>query len=441
MVVGWFPGRSGACVALALVTWAGCSSVTDVSTCTVRSEVEFAPEISTVATVTWRVNGVEPRTARVEFWRSGSESRFVAPAPLVGEGPHDAVLLGMKPSSEYAYQIFVNGDECVSEPQTLVTGSVNPELPRLTFETGTALSPGFYVLNSGFGADIPGGPSKWTYIIDQDGDPVWWWRAPLPSSRSTPSWDGQYMYMLALNVSASAASLARVKMDGTDARELRAIGNVHHDFTVTPSGSIVAIVHAGTSDGVVEYDPSTDSVRALVPDVEVLYRKGRPEYHANAITYLQHDDSFILGDRFPNLYVKFDHAGELKWQFGGTDPIGPAFSGTGTWMANHGLHWTDDGRMLVFSNGSVATSKVLEFAVDEAKLEARLLREYSTRGVSSAVLGDVQQLPNKNVLATFSTAGRLIEYDTDGETVAAVKASISLGYTTYRRQLYGPPDK
>jgi hypothetical protein len=348
----------------------------------------------------------------------------------------------MKPNSEYTYQISINDGECASEPRAIETGGINPMLPRLTLETGTALTPGFYILCSGFGAETPmGGPAKLVYIIDHDGDPVWWWTAPAAISRATMDWEGNRMYMLALNVSAAAASFSRVNMDGSEPRELDAIGNAHHDFTVTPGGRVVAIVHADRSDGVVQYDPDAGTFTSLVPDVATLYNRGKPEYHANSITYRADDDSFILGDRFPNLYVKFDRQGQLVWQFGGSEPIGPAFTGTGSWQANHGHHWTEDGRLLLFNNGSAATSRVLEFAVDEAKLQARLVREYSTMGASSLVLGDVQQLPNKHVIATYSTSGRLIEYTPDGEVAAELRASTSLGYTMYRRGLYGPPDK
>lgn len=407
------------------------------------SEVELSEHVPTVATVWWGVNGVDPRKAEVEFQRTAGGAVLVAPAPLTNDGPHRSLLLGMKASTEYTYRINVNDGACVSEPRTLQTGPASPHLPRLTFQVGSSFAPGFYILCSGFGADIPTGavgPARFVYIIDQDGDPVWWWNPAHASSRATMDWEGNSMYMLALNVGGASPAFARVNMDGTGYRKID-IGNAHHDFTVTPDGRIVVIVHAGKSDGVVAYDPKTDTLSAIVPDVASLYEKGRPEYHANAITYRRDDDSFILGDRFPNLLVKFDWQGQLLWQFGGDDPRGPAFAGTDSWNSNHGHHWTDDGRLLVFNNGAVATSKVLQFEVDEANLDARLSREYFTPGLSSLVLGDVQQLPNQHVLATFSASGHLIEYNPEGEIVTHLRASMSLGYTMYRRTLYGPPDK
>lgn len=421
---------------------AACSSVTPVGQCRISSEAELSPNIPTVATIRWRVNGAVAKQAHVEFEREGGGTRMIAPAPLDGRAPHEAILLGMKPNSTYRYTIHVNDDECVSEPESITTGAAELSLPRLNFEAGESLTPGFYVLSSGFGADIPGwNAAKYVYIIDQDGDPVWWYLAPVAISRATLDWEGNHMYMLALNVGGGGGSLSRVNMDGSGGRLINAIDDGHHDFTVTPGGRVAVIVHKEKSDGVVEYDPEAGEVRTLVDDVASLYVKGTPEYHANSISYRPDDDSFILGDRYPNLYVKFDRDGELKWQFGGTQPLGPAFSGTGAWVANHGHHWTGDGHLFVFNNNGTSTSRVLDFAVDESKLEAQLLREFYSDGLSSLVLGDVQWLPNGHVLSTYSTSGHLIEYAASGEVVASIKSSTSLGYTMYRKSLYGPPDK
>lgn len=421
----------------------GCSSITPVASCRISSDVQLSANIPTVATVRWRVNGVVAKDAHIEFERDdGAGQPLIAPAPLNDSSPHEALLLGMKAGSTYRYTIHVNDDECVSEPEQITTGPAEPMLPRLNFELGEELTPGFYILSSGFGADVPGwSASKYIVIIDQDGDPVWWHLARLAISRATMDWEGDHMYMLALNVGGGGGSLSRVNMDGSDARPINAIPEGHHDFTVTPGGRAVVIVHKEKSDAVVEYDPEAGEVRTLVDDVASLYVKGTPEYHANSITYRRDDDSFILGDRYPNLYVKFDRAGELKWQFGGDAALGPAFSGTGTWNANHGHHWTGDGHFLVFNNNGTSTSRVLDFAVDESTLEARLLRQFSVDGLSSLVLGDVQRLPNGHVLSTLSTGGRLVEFEASGEVAASIKSSTSFGYTMYRKTLYGEPDK
>ncbi len=406
-------------------------------------EATVSSQIPTVALVQWRLSGVVARTAKIELSRVDDGATRIIPIPNPDESPNEVLLLGMKGSSRYTYTIDVNDGQCVSEPRELTTGAVPVSVPSVVFEVGTTLSPGFYILCSGFGPPVGttfNAPSSTVYIIDQDGDPVWWWMAPQASSRATMDWEAEHMYMLALNVGGRNGGMYRVNMDGTHPKELTVLADGHHDFTVTPGGRVVSIVHAGRSDGVVEYDPETDHLVHLVEDVGSLYEMVKPEYHANSITYLEEDDAFILGDRYPSMYDKFDRHGQLQWQFGGANPRGPAFDGAGTWNANHGHHWTN-GKMFVFNNQAIGGSPILEFDVDEENLKARRVRSIDSEGYASLVLGDVQQLPNGNILATYSMAGRLVEYSPEGNVVASVKVRGSLGYSMFRSSMYGPPDK
>ena len=63
---------------------------------------------------------------------------------------------------------------------------------------------------------------------------------------------------------------------------------------------------------------------------------------------------------------------------------------------------------------------------------------YTATGARSSVLGDVQRLPNGNVLVTYSTTGQVHEVDPSGNLVMKITGS-SLGYSEFRESLYGPP--
>ena len=65
---------------------------------------------------------------------------------------------------------------------------------------------------------------------------------------------------------------------------------------------------------------------------------------------------------------------------------------------------------------------------------------YTASTITSMVLGDVQSLPNGNVLVTASTSGQLTEITTGSQVVATFKWS-ALGYSEYRDSLYGPPPR
>jgi hypothetical protein len=64
------------------------------------------------------------------------------------------------------------------------------------------------------------------------------------------------------------------------------------------------------------------------------------------------------------------------------------------------------------------------------------------------VLGDVQSLPNGNVLVVFSTSGQIHEVSSSGELVQIFFAKTPLGewdapfgYASFRETLYGPPSR
>lgn len=425
-----------------LETLGGCSSVDTFVLCHFDIETTLAENIPTVARVRWSLDGPPVHKAHIELTAEDGETRVI-PVGVSGGAPRSARVLGMKPNSRYSYRIDVNDGTCTSEPQKITTGVAPNTVPPVVFEVGTRLSPGFYVLCAGFGPTTQGqvfGPSSMVYVIDGDGDPVWWWMAPQSSSRATLDWSAEHMYMQALNVGGSRGGMYRVDIDGANPQEIELLSDAHHDFTVTPEGTVVAIAHIKGGDAVVEYDPASNTLTSIVEDVRQLYVGAKPEYHANSISYIARDDTFILGDRYPDLYVKFDRQGALQWQFGGEDPLAAAFRGTGTWTANHGHHWTS-GKMFVFNNQSIGASPILEFDVDEANLTAKRVRSIEANGYSSLVLGDVQRLPNGNILATYSMAGRLAEYSPEGELLATVKVRGSLGYSMYRSSMYGPPDK
>jgi hypothetical protein len=58
----------------------------------------------------------------------------------------------------------------------------------------------------------------------------------------------------------------------------------------------------------------------------------------------------------------------------------------------------------------------------------------------SGTLGDVQRLPNGNTLVTYSNQGLMHEVNSAGKLVQSIQSD-SLGYSTHRPTLYGPPPR
>jgi hypothetical protein len=105
---------------------------------------------------------------------------------------------------------------------------------------------------------------------------------------------------------------------------------------------------------------------------------------------------------------------------------------------NHGFHSPDANSILFFNNGTSGASTVFKYNImDGGTFTATEAWNYRP-GTTSNVLGDVQQLPNGNVLVTFSTAGVIHEIDPSRMLVQSFSVGVA-GYGEWRPTLYGPP--
>ncbi len=428
-------------------------------TCSFDVQGDVSSAISTVGIINWSTDATGVTAAHIEFGLQGAETTLVAPVEPP-DGQHRTLLLGMKGSSTYAYRIVVEAgaQTCTSEDYTIETGPVVNALRPLTIEVSNpdAIAPGFIVLSDGIGNGGGGGGGGGNgggmmYIVDQDGDPVWWADAPNSTSRARMDWEGNNMWMLSLNVGNSGGgAMRRVSMDGLDVEEnVDGLSDIHHDFCVLPGGIV-----AGPSWSTGGNDPPSNLIeRAPDGTITTIAEIGpniytSNSYHTNSIHYHPTDDAYTISDRNPNLYVKVSRQGQVLWQLGGSNPVGAMLTGDTTWSVNHGHHLTEDGHFLLFNNngrgggggGGGGASLVLEYILDEDANTAELIWEYDS-GVGSATLGDVQRLPNGNTLVTYSNAGTIHEVGPDQQLVRTIEAAASFGYAIHRPTLYGPPPK
>ncbi len=405
--------------------------------CVFSIDDELSPAVATVGIVSFSATNISIDKAEIEFTRASGGPTYVAPVDL-DEPDYRTLLLGMKDESDYEYRIILNDGECTSPTRTITTGPLANSLPTITKNRplAAAAAPGFMITSSGIG-NI-GDSGSLAYILDYEGDIVWWAKAPASCSRAKMDWEGKHMVMMMLNVrySTNAGAVRRTSMDGLVVEErLSGLNGGHHDFTVTPGGNIVAIVHQNNCSGIVERTPAGD-ITTIVSDVHEIYEP-MGECHPNSIHYHPDDDSFTISDRNPDLFVKISREGEVLWQLGGGNPIA-SLHYQGTWAVNHGHHVLPNGNFLFFNNGAARSeSPVLEFELTEP--EATLVWSYSSE-YSSPTLGDVQRLPNGNTLITYSNAGVIQEVDRDQRLVQQF-GTTSLGYVEHRPTLYGPPPR
>jgi hypothetical protein len=131
--------------------------------------------------------------------------------------------------------------------------------------------------------------------------------------------------------------------------------------------------------------------------------------------------------------------GQPIWQVGGSCSNAPASGcASATWRVNHGHEVLDDGSLLIFNNGQSGASAVLNYALNESATFSAMQTWTYNPGTTSNVLGDVQALPDGNVLVAFSTAGVIHEIDASRTLVQTINAG-TVGYIDWRETLYGPP--
>ena len=417
--------------------------------CTIRvSSIALSPEIATVGILEWSAD-TEVSSAYVDFGRDPSRFEYRAPVNLQ-DADYRTLLLGMKPDTTYSYRIVVNDGACGSAVDTVTTGSGPVGLGATTVETTDASKrSGDFVVTT---------IDTYAVVLDGDGDFVWWYEfedATQDLSRAHMAADGNSMWASHLNVAGGNGRFYRVGMDGQGGTETIE-ADVHHDFCVLPSGGVAYIAFdtdgVGTCDSITTRsdDGETTEIYRLRDDFEALARSNGEWCHSNAIHYVPSEDAFYLSVLNQNMVLKITRGGELVWALASSEieqeVPGVKYLLGASWPSrHHGHHLTDDGTLLLFDNGSSgffeSKSVARRFVLDEDSGTATEIWSYSGQ-TGTAIMGDVQQLSNGNVLVTYSTAGVLDEASPAGELVQSVKlSSRGFGYADARSSLYGPPDR
>jgi hypothetical protein len=431
--------------ALALLGPVGCGGAGGADCAFTVTTNEVSSQIPTVGVVEWSLSGDAPSNAKIVYTLTNADPSLLnqggeAPVALANAN-YRTLLLGLKQSRDYTFHIEATrgGATCKSPDYTLpATGSFTGA-PSVTVSVAQAAArePGFIVTSSG--TSVPDS----AYIIDADGEMVWFFPGPLNTCRAQMDYEGNTMWMITCNPINEIGELRSVSMDGAQvSMNVPGFDGAHHDLTVMPGGKVAALVWS-TPDN----EPPSDLV-IRTPDGQVTsaFTIGSNIYlsdlfHADAVHYNLSDDSFTISDRDPNVIVKVSSVGVPQWQLGGMCDGAP----TGThcspqsWLVNHGHHLLDDGTLLLFNNTETYyAAHVLEFQIDDTPsgLATTMLRDY-TGTANSPTLGDVQRLPGGNTLVTYSNAGTIVELDPSWNVVQTF--TVRAGYSNWRPTLYGPP--
>ncbi len=171
-------------------------------------------------------------------------------------------------------------------------------------------------------------------------------------------------------------------------------------------------------------------------------------FHINSVKE-DDDGNLLISARNTFAIYKIDReTGEVVWQLGGPESDFPLDEET-TITAQHDAQRTSDGYISLFDNASFSPdpstnvrdqSRGLILDVNEEDMTVEVVREYEHDGYLSPTPGNVQELPNGNVMVGWGSTPAFTEFTKDGEVLfdAGITARNS-SYRVYRHVWEGMP--
>lgn len=418
--------------------------------CTITIKTKsLSTVIPTVGIVEWSTDLSGITEAAIEF---GLDTQYGMTAPVdLKETNYRTLILGMKAGGKtYHFRVVAKAGNnvCTGQDNTLpATGEPPNILPQLKVTpataTATGLDGGFLVTETfkmAFGASGDGA----AFIIDGDGDFVWWYvvKGFIDLSRARQSYDGKHMWISTVNVMSNTQKMLRVKMDGSDAQDLtKEFGNTNHDFAVRSDETVAFIAYGSNNcDDIKERSPD-GKVTTIINSGSAV---GGSACHCNAIQYDRNDDTIVFSELDTSSIVKVTRdTKKVVWLMSSQNSKATV---TGmTWRNQHGIHILDETHLLFFNNNTGPNSAALEaeLSLNGGKGTAKQTWSYPST-ITVQYMGDVQRLDNGNTLITYSTGGEVREVSPSGSVLQTIKVSGSgnlIGFSEKRKSLYGPPPR
>ena len=421
--------------------------------CSITASSSISTKISTVGIVTWSTTLAGVQLAQIDF---GLTTAYGMTAPVDLSLPsYRTLLLGMKSSHMYHYRITAANSSgmCQSQDYTIMTGPLANGLvkPTVTNKNAAALAGGFlitgqYVQNAGGSAPA--------YILDSDGDYVWWFNIENYVTGVVMDYAGTHMWINNHPPNLADAKVHRVTMDGMTDEDLTSqFVQLSHQLTVLPDETVAFYASDGGAQGcsdIKERAPN-GTVRTIVNSQKALGTTG--QCHVNNIQYSKFDDTLVFSDHIHCAVAKVKRTdGSTVWILNNATKT---FTGD-TWLGSeHGIHVLGLDDFLIFNNNSKIIagstepggtgdgSGALEIKLDLTAKTVTKIWSYKAMGTTyqTDVMGDLQRLPNGNIVIAFGGKGIIQEIKPDGTVLQEMRTQTNFGYIQKRMTLYGPPPR
>lgn len=394
-----------------------------------------------------------PTELTVVFSSPDTRERSVVSAEA--SAAHQFEIVGLRADTEYQFAAHIDGGAS-SEAATFTTGALPQNAP--TIDVVEALSsPSDSDGITFFGAPAARGEEADGPVyfgVDSEGFIVWYLNDDGARANQDPfirNLDGEILAVL-------SDSVERLTLGGEvlETRDLSAVSQWHHDAILLPSGNTLAlgrsvqdvdgvevqgdVITEVDSDGAVIWEWSTfdhldlDRYPGPLSLREGLASGAVDWTHANSLSFDEGTNQILMSVRSQNWVVAVDHTtSEISWIAGDATGASAEFADlfleleTGTWTSGqHAATLTSDGELLVYDNrnetgGESDNSRIVVYEIDTDARTATQTFEFVTPKYTSS-LGDVDELPNGNMLITAGGPGssndaHLIEVTRTGETI------------------------
>jgi len=423
--------------------------------CTFTQTASLSSKIRTVGIIDWSTDLPNVISAHIDFGLSPSYG-LSAPVDVTAQ-PYRTLLLGMKASHTYNYRIVAHASvgTCASTDATLDTGPLANGLAHIEVSTtkASALFGGFLVTGQFLtNAGVTGAPA---FILDSDGDYVWWYSTGSDVSGARMSYDGTHIWLNSVNVggatTTNGAHVHRVSMDGLSDEDLSdQFAGQNHQMAIEPDETVAFNAYGSNNCDDIKERESNGTVTTIINARTA--HGGTGACHVNNVQYSKDDDTLVFSDLDNQDVTKITRAGAVVWVLNG---VGNQFTGDAWAGGQHGIHVLGPTDFLIFNNNSLGGivggssgggtgdgSIAIEMTLDLEAMSAHRAWSYqASPGIQNDVEGDLQRLPNGNTLIAYSTKDVVIEIDESGTVLQTLTFTVPLGYIEKRATLYGPPPR
>ena len=217
---------------------------------------------------------------------------------------------------------------------------------------------------------------------------------------------------------------------------------MNHQITILPDETLAFYAYGDNGcDDVRERAP--DGTMKTIVNSKTALMSNASMCHLSNIQYSPDDDTLVFSTLQSSQLAKVRRSdGSTVWILNGSG----SYSGVSWTGGNHGIHLLGLDRLIFFHNntgesgGSIAQELILN---NSARSAMKGWSYQASPGIANQLMGDVQKMPNGNVIVAYSTRGELHEVSESGTLLQRWRWEVgtTFGYIEKRRSLYGAPPR